>query len=48
MFEPQDKIFNFIKINTNNENVKIFNKALSEKRLYFHLINTTLLHRYQL
>ena len=51
MFEPQDKIFNFIKDKCkNNENVKIFNKALSEKkRLYiFILINTTLLHRYQL
>lgn len=39
MFEPQDKIFNFIKDKyKNNENVKIFNKALSEKKetLYFH------------
>ena len=51
MFEPQDKIFNFIKDKyKNNENVKIFNKhCQKKKRLYiFILINTTLLHRYQL
>ena len=40
MFEPQDKIFNFIKDKyKNNENVKIFNKSIvieKKETLYFH------------
>ena len=32
MFEPQDIILTFLKKYKNNENIRIFNKALSEKR----------------
>ena len=46
MFEPQEEIFNYLKIKYNkNKDIFLFNKALSTRVMQSLILTNTILHR---